>query len=95
MFILLPKSSLKLYLQSKDAQHAADVKRLAQHYQAQLAAAEGEIQKAQHAQVEEKEISYQALRFLDILFNQADSQSCNSQKQCRPMLLSKRLIMTQ
>ena len=38
-------------LQSKEAQHAADMKRLAQHYQAQLAAAEGEIQKAREAQV--------------------------------------------
>lgn len=37
---------LPLLPQAKEAQHAADQRRLAQHYQTQLAAAEGEIQRA-------------------------------------------------
>ncbi|GAB4815629.1 hypothetical protein N2152v2_008085 [Parachlorella kessleri] len=45
-------SALRAAQQSKEAQHAADMKRLAQHYQAQLAAAEGEIQKAREAQAD-------------------------------------------
>lgn len=40
-----------LPVQAKEAQHQADMKRLAQHYQAQLASAEGEIHRAKEAQV--------------------------------------------
>ena len=36
---------------AKEQQHQADMRRMAQHYQAQLAAAESEIQRAQAAQV--------------------------------------------
>ncbi|KAL4425210.1 hypothetical protein ABPG75_009226 [Micractinium tetrahymenae] len=55
-------SSLRASQKAKEVQHQADMRRLAQQYQAQLAAAEQEIQKAKETQAEAAQAEVDALR---------------------------------
>lgn len=58
-----PSPTLPLGLpQAKEAQHQADMRRLAQQYQGQLAAAEQEIQRAKETQAEAAQAEVDALR---------------------------------
>ncbi|PRW33828.1 Afadin- and alpha-actinin-binding [Chlorella sorokiniana] len=55
-------AALRSSQQAKEAQHQADMRRMAQHYQAQLAAAEQEIQRAKEAQAEAAQSEVDAVR---------------------------------
>ncbi|KAL4435589.1 hypothetical protein ABPG77_002552 [Micractinium sp. CCAP 211/92] len=55
-------SALRASHKAKEAQHQADMRRLAQQYQAQLAAAEQEIQRAKETQAEAAQGEVDALR---------------------------------
>ncbi|PSC67427.1 afadin alpha-actinin-binding [Micractinium conductrix] len=55
-------ASLRASQKAKESQHQADMRRMAQHYQAQLAAAEGEIQRAREEQAATAQSEVDALR---------------------------------